>query len=175
MLEDGRKLSHDQRKKAWSILSDIGAYNGDDAKYLHEVFKQRLCKMLDIESFSLSSCSVTTAREYINLLIDFCLEWGVASYDSYLTVTDDLDKFLWSCLFYKKCCICGKEGEYHHATGSRVGMGRNRKEAPLLGTSGFALCRTHHTEAHQGEIAFCEKHHVYSTELDERIIKRWKK
>ena len=175
VLNDGRKLSQDQRKKAYALLSDIANYNGDDAGYLHQIFKQKLCRRLDIEEFSLSNCSMTIAREYINMLIDFVLEHGIPSYDTYLTRTDDVDHFLWACLYYKKCCICGKEAEYHHATGSRVGMGRNRNEVPLLNTKGFALCRYHHTEAHQDEVKFCDKHHVNAMKIDTQILDQWNK
>ena len=173
VLEDGRKLSTDQRKKAWAILRDIEEYNGDSKEYLHQHFKEQLCKRLDIEEFSLSDCSMTIAREYVNLLIDFVLEWGIPCYDTYLNRTNDVDHFLWACLYYKKCCICSKEAEYHHATGSRVGMGRDRKEVPLVGTKGFALCRYHHSIIHQDEVKFCEEHHVYAMEVDQKILDKW--
>lgn len=178
IYNDPRKINEIQRRKIWAILGDISLWNGDETEILNLIFKNDFCNRNNVDFFSTSSeseyaASVTTAREYINYLIDFCLMNDIACYDSLLNRTDDISKYLYLCLYHKKCCLCGKKADYHHATGSRVGLGRNRKEIPILDTYGFALCRVHHNEAHYGENKMCDKYHIYSTKIDKVILKKW--
>lgn len=174
LLNDGRRCSDDQKRKIWAILGDIALYNGDDKKTLHIILKEVFCNIKHIDMFSLSNVDVSTMCEYISFLIEFCLIWDIPCYDTLLNRTDDISKYLWLCLYYKKCAICGKKSEYHHATGSRIGMGRNRKEVPIIGTNGFSLCRIHHDEIHKSEMEFCDKYHVYATKINNDIMKKWK-
>ena len=118
----------------------------------------------------MGSCSVTTAREYISYLIEFCLRNEVPCLDLLLNRTDDIGRYLYLCLKYKRCAICGKPADFHHCEGFRPGMGMDRDEVPSLGILGMALCRVHHGECHMiGEHTFEEKYHVYGTKLDEHL------
>ena len=122
------------------------------------------------EGFSLGSCTITTAREYITYLIDFCLRNEVPCMDLLLNRTDDIGRYLYLCLKYRRCAICGRRADFHHCEGSRPGMGADREELPSLGILGMALCRVHHGECHTiGESTFNQKYHVYGTKLDKHL------
>lgn len=173
-LDDSRKLSNDQRRKARAIVADIAQWAGYDirteANNLHEQLKADYCIASGERDFSLSNCSVTTAREYITYLIDFCLRNGVPSLDTLLNKTDDINAYLYSCLYYRKCCICGRPAEVHHV--DRVGMGRDRRSISHEGMKAMALCRKHHTEVHAtGQSRFNELNHVYGVELDRILVR----
>lgn len=175
-FDDGRTITSDQRKKTYAIIGEISRWSGyfpEEAKewlkfYFTAIYGQ-------LECFSLSDCSVTTAREFISYLIDFCLRHDVPCRDSLKDLTDDIGRYLYSCLVNKRCCICGKPADFHHCEGSRVGMGRDRTEVPLLGVDGMALCREHHTECHTiGEETFCNKHYVYGLKIDDELLEKMK-
>lgn len=174
-LDDGRHLTAQQRRKARAIINDIAQWAGyrikDETDNLHEIMKAYFCAKYNRQMFSLADCSMTTAREYINYLIDFCIENGVPSMDSLINRTDDIDAYLYSCLYHRRCCICGRPADVHHV--DRVGMGNNRNKINHVGMRAMALCRIHHDEAHRrGQTAFDEYHHVYGIELDEHLVKR---
>lgn len=97
--------------------------------------------------FSLSSCSVDTAREFINTILEYALENGVPLSDFAIDRTDDIGKYLYFCIMHKKCCICGRDGEIHHV--DTIGMGNNRNCLDDSGYRKMCLCREHHTIAHQ--------------------------
>ena len=170
-LDDGRCITAEQRKKAYAIMREIALWSGHYPEEIKEYAKSDfLSGYGQIESFSLSDCSMTTAREFINYLINFCLENDVPSRDSFLSLTDDIGKYLYQCLYHKKCCICGKDADFHHCEGSRIGMGRDREEVPNLGLEGIALCRKHHDECHRiGEATFNNKYFVYGIKLNKEL------
>lgn len=89
--------------------------------------------------------------------------------DSLLNRTDDIDAYLYACLFYGKCVICGKDAEVHHV--DRVGMGRDRRTIVHVGMEAMSLCRVHHTEAHS-TAGFADKHHIYGLKLDKIICQK---
>ena len=75
---------------------------------------------------------------------------------------DDIEKYVRMCLRHRICAVCGKPGEIHHCTGSRIGMGRNRDKISNKREKVISLCRTHHNEIHtMPEEEFFEKYHVY--------------
>ncbi len=172
-LNDGRTITNDQRRKAYATIRDIADYCGHSPEYLKEWFKYDYIVNTGGKYFSLSDCSVTTAREYINHLIEFCLRWGVSiKNESLINRTDDIDTYLYMCLLYRKCAVCGRPADVHHVTGSKIGMGGNRETAHHLGRSAIALCREHHNAAHAGEKKFFEDNHIYGIKLDERLCKQ---
>lgn len=159
-LDDGRRITAEQRKKAYATMKDIAAYTG----YLPEEQKEWL-KYLHIsrtgsDYFSLSDCSVDTAREFINTILDYTLEEGIPLSDLGINRTDDIGKYLYFCIKHKKCAVCGKPGEIHHV--DAIGMGRDRRKVDDSGSRKFCLCRTHHTIAHaKGMDRFEQMYHVY--------------
>lgn len=159
-FDDGRYISVEQRKKAYATIRDIADYTGflpeeckEQMKYLHII-------RTGCEYFSLSDCSMDMAREFINTLIEFSLEYGVPLSDIGTNRTDDIGKYLYFCIKHKKCCICGKPGEIHHV--DAIGMGNDRRKLDDSKYRKMCLCRLHHTIAHQrGMEAFEQMYKVY--------------
>jgi hypothetical protein len=113
-IDDGREITVDQRKKIYATIRDIADYLGDVPEYYKELLKFGYCGESGEEYFSLSNCSITTARQFINYIMDFILMNDIPLSEAALGRTDDIDHYLWSCIKYKKCCICGKPAEVHH-------------------------------------------------------------
>ena len=171
-LNDGRTITAEQRKKAYATIRDISDYSGHAPEFLKEWFKYEYIIKTGGKYFSLSDCSVTVARQYINVLIDFCLHYGVPVYEPMTDRTDDIDACLYMCLYYRKCAVCGRAADVHHVTGSKLGMGADRDKAHHVGREAIALCRTHHNEAHSREKEFFEENHIYGIKLDETLCER---
>ena len=168
-LDDGRTVTAAQRKKAYATIRDISDYTG----YLPEVQKEWL-KYLHIaktgcEYFSLSDCSMDTAREFINTILEYALENGVPLSDYAVNRTDDIGKYLYFCLMKMKCCVCGKPGEIHHV--DAIGMGRDRWTVDDSNLRKMCLCRYHHTIAHQrGMTEFEEMYKVYGIKVPDEDL-----
>lgn len=122
-LDDGRTISADQRRKIFAIIRDISLWSGQEPEELRLYLEWDFCSRCLREWFSLSNCDMTTAREFITYLIQFCFHWGVPTKDSLLTQTDDIGKYLYLCLENRRCAICNQPAEVHHV--DRVGMGRD--------------------------------------------------
>lgn len=145
-IDDGRTISADQRKAIYATIGDIALYSGDVPEYIKEVMKYYYITESGEPYFSLSNCSVTTAREFLTYLLDFCLKWGIPLSERAVELTDDIDAYLWCCLKHRKCAICGKDGEIHHV--DTIGMGNNRGTLDDSEKRKICLCREHHTVAH---------------------------
>lgn len=159
-LEDGRHITAEQRKKAYATIRDISAWSG----YLPEEQKEWL-KYLHIANtgckyFSLSTCSIDTAREFINTILDYALKEGIPLSDFGVDRADDIGKYLYFCLKHKKCAVCGEKGEIHHV--DTIGMGADRRKVDDSSYRKICLCRKHHTQAHTiGMTEFGNKYQVY--------------
>lgn len=165
-IDDGRTITVEQRKKIYATIKDISLYSGDDPEYLKEYLKFDYCGHTGEEYFSLSNCSISIAREFINFIIDFILMHDIPLSDEALKRTDDIDHYLWGCLKYRKCCICGRKGETHHW--NAIGMGRNRSKIDDSDLRKMELCREHHTEIEAiGRDSFEKKYHVYGILYEE--------
>lgn len=159
-FDDGRHISVEQRKKAYATIRDISDFTG----YLPEQQKEWL-KYLHIsrtgcDYFSLSDCSMDTAREFINTMLEYVIETGIPLSDMAINRTDDIGRYLYYCIMNKKCAICGRDGEIHHE--DAIGMGNDRRKADDSGYRKICLCRLHHTLAHQmGAGRFRNTYKVY--------------
>lgn len=176
-LEDGRKITPEQRRKAFALVGEIAEWSGYTKDQAHLVLKRefitRHLESLEKQLFSLSDCDVTTAREYISYLIEFCLEYDVPTHQPLADLCDDVECYVYSCLIHKKCCICGKKAELHHV--DRVGMGNNRNEIVHEGRRCLPLCREHHVEVDNlGDRALCARYHISPVKIDARIIKTYR-
>lgn len=165
-FDDGRHISVEQRKKAYATIRDIADWAG----YLPEEMKEHLKYEHMIRTgdayFSLSNCSMDTAREFINTILEFALENGVPLSEDALNRTDDIGRYLYCCIRHKKCAICGKDGEIHHE--DAIGMGNDRKRVDDSDYRKICLCREHHTAAHQmGVKRFREMYKVYGIVVKE--------
>ena len=167
-IDDGRTITSLQRRKAYATIRDISSWTG----YLPEEQKEWL-KYLYIERtgnpyFSLSDCSMDTAREFINTILDYALEEGIPLSERGIERTDDIGRYLYSCIKNKRCAVCGRPGEIHHV--DAIGAGRDRRHVDDSGHRKICLCREHHTAAHQrGMKAFEQMYHVYGIVVQEDI------
>lgn len=176
-LEDGRRITPEQRRKAFALVGEIAAWSGYEKDEAHLTLKhdfiQNHLEQLQRELFSLSDCDITTAREYISYLIEFCLTFDVPTHVPLVELCDDAERYVYACLIHKKCCVCGKKAELHHV--DRVGMGNNRNEIEHEGRRCYPLCREHHMEVDQlGDRLLGEKYHIAPVLIDARIIKTYR-
>lgn len=157
-----QQISPEQRKKIYALFRDIASYTGNTPENEKENMKTLFIQHTHHEPFSLSNCSSELASDFIEWLINFAFENGVRLSEYPLRTLDDIEKYVRMCLKHKICTICGKPGEIHHCTGSRIGMGRNRDKISNKGKKVISLCRTHHNEIHtMPEEEFFKKYHVH--------------
>lgn len=172
-LTDGRSISADQRKAIYATLRDIALWTGYVPEETKEIMKYGFMAASGADAFSLADTDMTTAYEFMNHLLDFCLFHGIPLSDKIIERSPDIGRTLYSCLIHKKCCICGGKAELHHV--DAVGSGRSRKEIIHIGMEALPLCRKHHTEIHTiGRSVFCDKYHVFGIKLDEYLCGVWK-
>lgn len=159
-FDDGRHISAEQRKKAYATIRDISDWTGYLPEEMKEILKYQHMMRTGDAYFSLSNCSMDTAREFINTILEFALENGIPLSDNAIERTDDIGRYLYYCLLHKKCVICGKDGEIHHE--DAIGMGNDRTKLDDSSYKKICLCREHHTLAHSlGVIRFREMYKVY--------------
>lgn len=159
-FDDGRHISAEQRKKAYATIRDIADYTGYPPEEMKEKLKYQHMIRTGDDYISLKNCSMDTAREFINTILEFALEWGVPLSESAIDRTDDIGRYLYYCIMHKKCAICGKDGEIHHE--DTIGMGNDRKTVDDSNYRKICLCREHHAIAHQmGIVRFRQMYKVY--------------
>lgn len=176
-LPDGRRISPEQRRKAYALMGEIAEAIGYEKDEIKDVMKHDFItnhlQQLEKELFSLSNCDVTTAKEFISYLIDFILRNDIPTHVPLMELADDIDRYVYACLIRKKCCICGQKADFHHV--DAVGMGNDRNEVQHIGRRCLSLCRVHHTEIHSmGNDAFCDRYHIRPAICDEKIAKVYK-
>lgn len=159
-FDDGRHISAEQIKKAYATIRDISDWTGYLPEEMKEILKYQHMMRTGDAYFSLSNCSMDTAREFINTILEFALENGIPLSDNAIERTDDIGRYLYYCMLHKKCAICGKDGEIHHE--DAIGMGNDRTKVDDSSYKKICLCREHHTLAHSlGVIRFREMYKVY--------------
>ena len=165
-IEDNRTITPEQRKKAFAMIGDIANWQGDLPQAVEEMFKYfAMSTFSEIpEHFSLSNCSVTTARLYIQLLLEFCFKWDVPfATRTWDAISSDYATQM-QCLKHRQCVICRKHAQFAHV--ETVGMGRNRKFIDHSQHHFMALCATHHAEQHNiGINTFIQKYHIKPLKL----------
>ena len=178
-FQDGRRLSPEQRAKAYALIKEIADWVGDAPAETKETMKLefRIHRMEGMarKAFSLSDVDMNTAADFITYLIDFIVENDIPTSEPLYKFAEDINKYVYACIMNRKCCICGKEAELHHCEGSRVGMGSNRTEVHHLGRWVFPLCRQHHTEIHYApERKFWERYHINPIKADKSICRKYR-
>lgn len=166
-LNDGRSISAEQRRKIFALVRDIALWSGHEPEEIRSFLTWDFCCKNECEYFSLSDVDMTTARQFLNYLIDFAFTHSVPTKDTLLYQTDDIGKYLYYCLEHRKCAICNKRAEVHHV--DRIGMGRDREKIVHIGLLAIALCREHHDMAHLNEKALFEKYFIYGIKLDKYL------
>jgi len=170
-MDDGRHISAEQRKMAYATINDIAYFTGYTPEEMKERLKVEHIVRTGCKEFSLSDCTMDTARMFINTMMDLALELGIQFWDSGINRTDDIDYYLYACLKHSKCAICGIVGEIHHV--DTIGMGNNRTRIDDSDKRKICLCRLHHTEAHTiGMSRFEERYKVYGIKFTEEGQRR---
>ena len=178
---DNEEITPEQRRKIFAIVGEIACWSGyapeDARKGLTVDFLRQNIERLQQSAVSLAmggGCDKGTASMFIDYLITFCLESNVPTARPLSEYADDLERYTYAALMNKRCLICGGKADLHHAEGSMIGMGYNRREKPQLGVLVMPLCRIHHTEYHTiGGTEFDAKYHTVAVAMDERIAKKY--
>lgn len=182
-LQDGRRITPEQRRKAWALIGKVAAWAGykasEKSSLNAELKRDFLLKRVDdltakaIGAFSLSDVDVTTASMYISYLVDFVLENNVPTHQPITELCEDIQAAVYAAAIHKRCIVCGQKAELHHV--DRVGIGGDRHSMCHIGLRALPLCRAHHGEAHQhGDTALMEKYHLEAVRIDEAIAKVYK-
>lgn len=166
-LDDGRTISNEQRRKVFALIRDISLWSGHGPEEIREYLEWDFIMQNGYEWFSLSDVDMTTAKEFITYLIEFCFFWNVPTKDTLLNQNDDISKYLYLCLKHRKCAICNARAEVHHV--NRIGMGRDRERVVHIGLLAIALCREHHDMAHLNEKELFEQYFIYGIKLDKHL------
>jgi hypothetical protein len=176
---DGRRISPEQRKKAYALMGEIAEWIGDVPEYVKKLMKIEFMasrmQTIGEKIFSLSDTDVTTARLFISFLIDFMLDHQVPSRVPLYELCEDVQKYVYACLMHKACCVCGKRADVHHISGSRAGHGGLKwREKDQDGAKVLPLCREHHRIIHDGEKEFLEKYHLEGIQMTKEIARLYK-
>lgn len=175
-LPDGRVISPEQRKKAHALINEIAEWVGDFPEFIKRQLKLEFVatrmQALNKQLFSLSDCEMSLAADFISYLIDFIIQHQIPCRTPLYELCDDINKYVYSCLVRKVCCICGKKPDLHHV--SAIGSGRDRDEVYQIGMLVMPLCREHHGEAHTiGVKSFSEKYHINGIPLTVEIGRKY--
>lgn len=162
-LVDGRPITDKQRCTCYALLKDISDYTGQGLTSTKQAMKRKFMReelgLTNGETFSLSDAPISLTCAFQRYLVQFMLDFEIPCSFSLLDYVDDVQDFMYSCLVSKKCCICGKRADLHHA--EHVGTGRDRENIVHEGMLVQPLCRLHHEEAHKiGQYTFNKKYHL---------------
>lgn len=171
VIDDGRHMSANQRKKAWALINDFADYTGYLPEQMEQLMKAEYIVKTGGEWFSMHDCSMSTGSAFIQVILDWGFQhdipwtlktWDEIPTDYHLTV---------QCLKHRKCIICGKHADIDHVT--TVGMGNNRYHIDNRDRYFLPLCRVHHTMRHQmGIDSFIQLYHIKPVKLDDTTIKK---
>lgn len=181
ILPDGRRISPEQRRKVYALIGEVAEYvdgirNAGTIESAKKTLKMEfmLSRMEGMERrlFSLSDCDVTTARAFINFLVEFIIENDIPTRVPLIENCEDIERYVYACLMNKKCAACGRHADLHHCDGGIIGMGNNRKQINHIGRPALPLCREHHTEIHSiGQEDFLRRYFLEPVRIDECIAK----
>ena len=129
-LIDSRRLSPRQRKSCYAMINEIAAYMGEIPNEAKDFLKlsfwtEELQEKAD-ELFSLSNAPMSIVAAFQKWLARFIVRHEIPCKVSLLSYVDDVEDYVYSCLCYKKCAICGRQADLHHV--DAVGMGADRTE-----------------------------------------------
>ena len=171
LLNDCRMISRQQQKKIYAMIGDISDYTGHQVEFLKSYLKCEYIKMYGGEWFSLGYVDMTTARKFIEFILHICFEWEVPLKLNTVDLTRDVNNYLYLCLKYRKCAVCGCHADIHHHE-NLVGMGMDRAKHNHIDSRFIALCRVHHNECHNiGHKTFEDKYKITAIKLNEAAIK----
>lgn len=156
---DPNDVSHKQRKLIFALLNDIEDYTGDPVEYRRHILTQQYMGYYNMTSFSLSDCSMTEGRLFIEFILAFIFKFGIPIRKETSSLMKEEKGFIYLCILNRKCIICGERAELAHY--QAVGSGRNRKKISHIGNRILPLCPTHHrTQHNMGINSFNKYYHL---------------
>ena len=173
---DPDDISHKQRKLIFALLGDIEEHTGDPVEYRRHRLTLEFMAYKNIDEFSLSNCSMTDAREFIEFILTFIFRNNIPiTYDTSDLLKED-KAFLYYATINRKCVICGEENAQlaHHY---HIGRGMNRNKMDHYGYEVLALCHKHHRLQHNIGIRTFDKKYALEKswiKVDERLNKMLK-
>lgn len=175
-LIDSRPLSDKQRRMCYALTQAIADWTGTSLDYTHSDRKKQFTfdyaekfPELTEKLFSLSNASMTLICEYQKYLIELILDFDIPLKFPLINYVDDIQHYTHMCVIHKKCAVCGRRAELHHA--DAVGMGNDRDKVQHLGREVISLCREHHSEIHTlGKADFMAKYHLNGGVIADRTI-----
>lgn len=171
LINDSRMISRKQQKKIYAMIGDISDYTGHHVEFLKSYLKSEYIAMYGGDWFSLSYVDMTTARKFIEFILHICFEWEVPLSQKTVDLAREVNNYLFLCLKYRKCAVCGCKADIHHHE-NLVGMGMDRAKHNHEDSKYIALCRVHHNECHNlGHRTFENKYKLTAIKLNERTIK----
>lgn len=174
-IDDGRRITNDQRRKIYATMRDIADWMGDMPDFVKAFFKFTFCGDGEHDDFSLSDVDRETASEFLTYLIDFCIQNNVPCSDPLWDRCEDVERYMYACVMTRTCCITGKKNaQIHHV--DRIGMGRNRNTIIQVGMRVVPLAPDLHTMIHfsGGEDEFYKQHHIEPIALTEKMCEHLK-
>lgn len=201
-LDDRRTISADQRRKIFALIRDItdwvSAPGGSqrsraeietlrqmqllylidyaDTEAVRYQLTQHYCQLTGQDLFSLSDVDMSTARDFIDWLVEQCVIHGIPCIDTLLNRCEDIGRYLYACVANRRCAVCGAKADIHEV--EKVGAGRNRRTINHSGQLVQPLCRKHHSEVESiGQQSFDRKYCMDAIRLDDSLceILKWKK
>lgn len=173
---DPNDISHKQRRLIFALLNDIEAYTGDPVEYRRHFLTQEFKLYKNIDYFSLSDCSMSEAREFIEFILSFIFRYNIPIRKDTSSLMKEDKAFLYFATLTRKCVICGKTHAdlAHHY---HIGRGMDRNNMDHYGYEVLALCREHHNIQHKmGIRSFDDYYKLHNSwiKVDERLNKMLK-
>ena len=174
-LDDGRYISNDQRRLLYALFRDIAYWSGHLLDEIKEILKVEFMIDCKKDYFSLSNTDMTTAREFIEYVLEFIFHHGIPLSEKVSALAKEVNNYLYLCIVHKQCAIhcpsCEGGVEIHHV--DAVGLGRDRTKIDHTKHRLIALCTKHHHMAHTiGWLTFKEIYFVDGIKVDAETIKR---
>lgn len=171
-IVDQRNITSDQSGMIYGLFADIADYTGYPTDFVKAWLKTAFAGFKGIEDFSLArdALSQVVAGDFIEFILEFCLENGIPFKYQQFYLAADISRVLFLYLKYRMCFVCGKPHAdiAHYET---VGMGNNRKHIDHRKHRFMALCREHHIEQHKiGLKSFMAKYHFVPIKLNDQTI-----
>lgn len=107
---DGRKISVNQRKYIYSLIKDVAESVGLGNEPMKEALKNQFCLQTGAKDFSLSTVDMSTAKDFLNFLVEFCVDNEIATRVPLSSISDSSYRYTYACCMNNKCCLTGKQG-----------------------------------------------------------------
>lgn len=171
-FDDMRRISAKQRKKTYALIRDIAEFTGYLPEECKEIMKWYFMADTGSDYFSLSDTDMTTAKEFISWLIEFCLQQGVQLHDEAYKLTEDIGRYVFYCLKNRICCVTGAKEKVHIHHVDSVGMGMNRNKVDNSKLRLIPLRWDIHRLFHQyGNEKMLAKYHLVPVYADGQTLK----